>query len=174
MQGPHQLAQKFRTSSLPPKLSRVTVLPLSVITLNSGAVSPALVILGSSVPETTKTKPPASNTMASEIVRFRFHFTLLFYWMMKIWTMRTIVFVGAAMLACGQATAWREAERIFHGDPQWLGSDGAFSIDLGNGRVLWSFGDTLVARKRSDTRENAAFVRNTVAIMTGYDPTTAQ
>ncbi len=72
------------------------------------------------------------------------------------------------------ATPWREAERIFHSDPQWLGSDGAFSIDLGNGRVLWSFGDTLVARKPGDGRKNAAFVRNTVAIMTGYDPVTAQ
>jgi hypothetical protein len=71
------------------------------------------------------------------------------------------------------ASAWPEAERIFHSDPQWLGSDGAFSIDLGNGRVFWSFGDTLVARKLGDTRKNAAFVHNTVAIETGYDPSTA-
>jgi hypothetical protein len=55
-----------------------------------------------------------------------------------------------------------------------LGSDGGFSIDLGNGRVLWSFGDTLVVKKAGDTRKTAAFVHNTVAIETGYDPSTAQ
>jgi hypothetical protein len=32
------------------------------------------------------------------------------------------------------------------------------------------FGDTFVARKPGETRKNAAFVRNTVAIQTGYDP----
>jgi hypothetical protein len=55
-----------------------------------------------------------------------------------------------------------------------LGSDGGFSIDLGNGRVLWSFGDTLVVKKAGDPRKMAAFVHNTVAIETGYDPSTAQ
>jgi hypothetical protein len=88
--------------------------------------------------------------------------------------MAILLGVMAASANAQTATAWREAERIFHSDPQWLGSDGAFSIDLGNGRVLWSFGDTLVARKPGDGRKNAAFVRNTVAIMTGYDPLIAQ
>lgn len=84
--------------------------------------------------------------------------------------------ISAAMAfgaAAQQGTAWPEADRLFHTDPHWLGSDGAFSIDLGGGRVLWLFGDTLVARKPGDTRKNAAFVRNTVAIETGYDPSRA-
>jgi hypothetical protein len=51
-----------------------------------------------------------------------------------------------------------------------LGSDGAFSIDLGNGRTLWLFGDTLVVKKAGDTRKTAAFLHNTVAIQSGYDP----
>lgn len=89
--------------------------------------------------------------------------------------MRCFIFAAVAALAMGQtAKAWPEADRIFHSDPQWLGSDGAFSIDLGGGRVLWLFGDTLIGRKPGDTRKNATFVRNTVAIMNGYDPTTAQ
>ncbi len=88
-----------------------------------------------------------------------------------------LISVLLAIVACAPAqtaSAWPEAERIFHSDPQWLGSDGGFSIDLGNGRVLWLFGDTLVARKPGEGRKNAAFVRNTVAIMNGYDPLTAQ
>jgi hypothetical protein len=66
--------------------------------------------------------------------------------------------------------AWPEADRIFHSDPRWLGADGAFSIDLGRGRVLWTFGDTFVARNPGESRAKAAFVRNTVAIQSGHDP----
>ena len=77
--------------------------------------------------------------------------------------------------ALGQtASPWPEADRIFRSDSRWLGSDGGFSIDLGNGRVLWSFGDTLVVKKAGDPRSTAAFLHNTVAIETGYDPSTAQ
>jgi hypothetical protein len=70
-------------------------------------------------------------------------------------------------------TAWPEADKLFHSDPRWLGADAAFSIDLGRGRVLWLFGDTFVARKPGDSRASAAFVRNTVAVQTGYGPSHA-
>lgn len=70
-------------------------------------------------------------------------------------------------------TAWPEADKLFRTDPRWLGSDAAFSIDLGDNHVLWLFGDTFVARRIGDSRKQAAFVRNTVAIQTGYDPSRA-
>jgi Domain of unknown function (DUF4185) len=79
----------------------------------------------------------------------------------------------APAAAAQTGTAWPEADKLFHSDPRWLGSDAAFSIDLGKGRVLWMFNDTFVARKSGDTRRNAAFVRNTVAIQSGYDPSHA-
>ena len=88
------------------------------------------------------------------------------------WTVGLIA-AGAAIVAAQQGTAWPEADKLFRGDPQWMGSDAAFSIDLGNGRVLWLFNDTLVARKAGEGRRNAAFVRNTVGIETGYDPSRA-
>ena len=78
------------------------------------------------------------------------------------------------VIALAQAAAsWPEADKLFHSDPRWLGADAAFSADLGSGRVLWMFGDTFVARWLGDTRKQAAFVRNTVAIQTGYDPSHA-
>jgi hypothetical protein len=92
---------------------------------------------------------------------------------------RLLIVIGATLsfgptATFGQtASPWPEGDRIFHSDSRWLGSDGGFSIDLGNGRVLWSFGDTLVVRKAGDTRKMAAFVHNTVAIETGYDPSTS-
>lgn len=72
-----------------------------------------------------------------------------------------------------KGAAWPEADKLFRSDPRWLGSDGAFSIDLGKNRVLWLFGDTFVARRSGDSRKQSAFVRNTVAIQTGYDPSHA-
>jgi uncharacterized protein DUF4185 len=81
---------------------------------------------------------------------------------------------GIASRAIAQVgVAWPEADKLFHSDPRWLGADGAFSIDLGNGRVLWMFSDTFVARRAGDTRPKAAFVHNTVAIQSGYDPSHA-
>ncbi len=82
--------------------------------------------------------------------------------------------IAIASFAVAQTgTPWPEADKLFHTDPRWLGADAAFSIDLGNGRVLWMFGDTFVARKPGDDRRHAAFVRNTVAIQSGYDPSHA-
>ena len=82
--------------------------------------------------------------------------------------------VGIASTAVTQTgIAWPEADKLFHSDPRWLGADGAFSIDLGNGHVLWMFSDTFVARKPGDPRSKAAFVHNTVAIQSGYDPSRA-
>jgi hypothetical protein len=39
--------------------------------------------------------------------------------------------------------------------------------------LLWTFNDTFVARHPGDARKNSAFVRNTVAIQSGYDPSRA-
>ena len=68
------------------------------------------------------------------------------------------------------ASPWPEADRLFHSDPRWLGSDAAFSVDLGHGRILWLFADTWIAHPGSHSRRNAAFVHNTIAIDNGYDP----
>jgi hypothetical protein len=65
------------------------------------------------------------------------------------------------------------AEQLFRGDRFWLRGDSTYSIDLGNGRVLWLFGDTFVSPDGSGSRSGAPFAHNTVAIQHGYDPATA-
>ena len=84
------------------------------------------------------------------------------------------------LLACqssptsvGKAEAWPEADRLFHADPRWLGGDSAYSIDLGANRVLWLFGDSFIATGGGLTRAQSTLVHNSVAIQTGYDPTSA-
>ena len=68
------------------------------------------------------------------------------------------------------AVSWPQADRLFQSDPRWLGGDAAFSVDLGHGRVLWLFGDSFIAAKTGETRRQAALVRNSVAIESGYNP----
>ncbi|MBF0531153.1 MAG: hypothetical protein HQK55_18175, partial [Deltaproteobacteria bacterium] len=54
--------------------------------------------------------------------------------------------------------AWPEADRMFHSDPLWLGGDGAGSVDLGGGRVLWLFGDSFVTDQPGTNRQDADFI----------------
>jgi hypothetical protein len=68
------------------------------------------------------------------------------------------------------ASPWPEADALFRSDPRWLGSDDAYSIELSPGRILWLFGDTFV---EGISRRDATFIRNSVGIQTGSDPSSA-
>ena len=72
------------------------------------------------------------------------------------------------------ASAWPEADALFRRDPRWLGADGAATVDLGDGRILWLFSDTFIGNKPGATRFDATMVRNSVAIQSHADPTTAE
>jgi hypothetical protein len=88
----------------------------------------------------------------------------------------TLAIVACLSLGCTPSgptgRAFVEAERLFHQDPRWLGADGALSVRLSNGRILWLFGDTFVATSNARMRSESKIVRNTVAIQTGNDPRT--
>ena len=84
-----------------------------------------------------------------------------------------LVLLIASAMKAQTATSWPEADKLFHTDPRWLGADAAFSVDLGNNRVLWLFGDTWIAHPGSHSRRDASFLHNTVAIQNGYDPSHA-
>jgi hypothetical protein len=68
---------------------------------------------------------------------------------------------------------WDEADALFHQDPRWLGGDGAYSIDLRDGRSVWLFGDSFIATSDKLTRRESTLVRSSIAVMTGRDPITA-
>jgi hypothetical protein len=72
------------------------------------------------------------------------------------------------------AEPWPEADRLFHQDPRWLGSDDAYSVALSGDRTLWLFGDTFVAPTEGLTRRECAFVRNSIGIQQGRDPATSK
>ncbi|HLF14138.1 MAG TPA: DUF4185 domain-containing protein, partial [Bacteroidota bacterium] len=81
--------------------------------------------------------------------------------------------IGPVDPPCFEASAWREADSLFRGDPHWLGSDCASTVDIGGGRVLWLFGDTWIDPSGRGTRRGARMVSNSVAIQTGTDPSRA-
>ncbi|HNU89184.1 MAG TPA: DUF5005 domain-containing protein [Ferruginibacter sp.] len=66
-----------------------------------------------------------------------------------------------------------EAGNFFTNDPYWLGADGAASVDLGNGKVLWLFSDSFIGSDSSRSRKKSTFARNSIAIQDGYELKTA-
>lgn len=58
---------------------------------------------------------------------------------------------------------------LFKGDRHWRGADGAATVNLGNGKVLWLFSDTFVDKTGSGTRANAGLIRNSIGIQDGTD-----
>jgi hypothetical protein len=70
-------------------------------------------------------------------------------------------------------TTWPEADALFHSDARWLGADGAYSVELGNDRTLWLFGDTFLASHPGGGTADALFLRNSAAVQTGRDPSHA-
>ncbi len=68
------------------------------------------------------------------------------------------------------AEPWPAADKMFKRDHRWLGGDGASSIDLGGGRVLWLFGDSFIDARDRHLRGESVLIRNSVAIQFGHDP----
>ena len=81
----------------------------------------------------------------------------------------TTILLLLTTAACGtryRAEAWPEADAVFDvtapagPSDRWNGGDAAYTIALGDGRVLWLFGDTFIGRDRASSR----LVRNTVGL----------
>lgn len=66
-----------------------------------------------------------------------------------------------------------ETNKYFAKDLFWRGADGASSIDLENGNVLWLFSDSFICLDSSGSRKNSTIIRNSIAIQQGYDLNTA-
>ncbi len=72
------------------------------------------------------------------------------------------------------AEPWSAGDALFRSDPRWLGGDAVYSVDLGDGRLLWLFGDSFVSPEGSGDRRGSTMVRNTIALQHGSDPARAR
>ena len=73
-------------------------------------------------------------------------------------------------------TQWKAANQLFKKDSFWMGSDDAYSIKLDGDRILWLFGDTLIAKEKGNRNrepENTCFINNTIGISEGLNPAEA-
>jgi len=55
-----------------------------------------------------------------------------------------------------------------------MGSDDAYTIELAEGRVLWLFGDTFIGDGVTTNRRDCHFIRNSIGIQNGSDPSDAE
>jgi len=62
-----------------------------------------------------------------------------------------------------------EINAKFRPQEGWIGGDGAQSIDLGNNRTLWLYGDSWVGTVKDGRRSKARIVHNAVGIQCGPD-----
>ena len=58
---------------------------------------------------------------------------------------------------------------FFRKDKFWRGADGAVTIDLENGKMLWLFSDTFIDTDGTGKRTNSKMINNTIAIQDGND-----
>lgn len=74
------------------------------------------------------------------------------------------------------SSPWPEADQLFRRDPFWVGGDGAYSIALGEGRILWLFGDSIIDPSGHHSRKSAGakMIANSIAIQNGSNPATAK
>ncbi|MCB9881091.1 MAG: DUF4185 domain-containing protein [Planctomycetes bacterium] len=69
---------------------------------------------------------------------------------------------------------WPEANARFEHHPRWLGADDAYSVRLGEERILWLFADTFLGKGDVRTRGGSRMIRNSLAIQRGRNPVTAR
>jgi len=76
------------------------------------------------------------------------------------------IFALAVMLfvvnGCSQAQTQESAYFPYQG--YWLGADGGYSVDLGNGTSIWLLDDSFINVANDGKRSDSYFVHNTVAI----------
>ena len=85
-----------------------------------------------------------------------------------------ITFLGCTQFEQGVFTPWPEAETLLRRESAWLGGDGAYTVNLGEGRILWLFGDSFIDSARWGSRRQSILVRNSIAIQNGPNPAAAE
>ncbi|NQT78760.1 MAG: hypothetical protein HQ565_13695 [Bacteroidetes bacterium] len=68
-----------------------------------------------------------------------------------------------------QIEAYEVDNSLFTKDKIWRGADGAASIDLENGKILWLFSDTFIDIQGTGKRSNSKMINNSIAIQEGHE-----
>lgn len=75
-----------------------------------------------------------------------------------------MILFGVLLQTVASAAPAPEIDALFQTIDDWNGADGSHSVDLGGGRILWTYADTIVGKIRDGKRTEATIVNNTVGI----------
>lgn len=86
--------------------------------------------------------------------------------MMGIFLILVIIIIPGYLLSQDQKFIVEEIDNtIFKKDSYWRGADGAASVQLDSGKILWLFSDTFIDQDGTGKRSNARkMIRNSIAI----------
>jgi hypothetical protein len=100
---------------------------------------------------------------------------------LRISRLRCFCFLIALGLLIGCAThpsigvePWPQFDALFAGDNGWTGADGAYSVELSDGSILWLFGDTWIGKIQDGRHVDSVLVNNSIALQIGIDPAAAR
>jgi hypothetical protein len=76
----------------------------------------------------------------------------------------TSVLSQASEVFIADAKPYPELTNLFQNKRGWVGADSAYSIPLGNGKTLWTFGDTWIGAIENGRRVNCRMINNSAAV----------
>jgi Domain of unknown function (DUF4185) len=82
--------------------------------------------------------------------------------------------VGCASHPSVVVEPWPQFDALFARNDGWTGADGAYSVELSDGLILWLFGDTWIGKIRDGRHVDSVLVNNSIALQTGTDPADAR
>jgi hypothetical protein len=94
-----------------------------------------------------------SNPTLKKMIRF-LHFVFLFLFLF-------VLFSGSF---CFADSTPADLESLFHQNEMWTGSDGAYSVGIGNGKAIWLFSDTFIGLISGGRRQNNAMINNSIGV----------
>lgn len=85
-----------------------------------------------------------------------------------LYTLILLFSIPDFLIAQAEKTGSREIDNsIFKKDNYWRGADGAASVDLEHGKILWLFSDTFIDPHGTGKRTNSIMINNSIAIQEG-------
>jgi len=93
----------------------------------------------------------------------------LFCLIILIWNFWSPTLWSQPVVESEKYTVHEVDNSIFKKNMHWRGADGAATVELAKGKILWLFSDTFIDVEGTGNRTNSTMIRNSIAIQKGSD-----